>query len=111
MFLVVVDAYSKWPEVRIATPNRTGTINASKYLCTVLKRWGLPEKIVTDNGPQFTSIKFRDFIFPYNPQMNGQAERMVQTYGTNNYLKPEHLTLNWLHFCYLTNLFRIAQPM
>jgi len=88
MFLIVVDAYSKWPEV---FPLRTTT---SATTITVLRnlfaRQGLPLVVVTDNGPQFTSEDFNSFLrtngvkhittAPYHPQSNGQAERFVQTF-------------------------------
>ncbi|GFO50278.1 endogenous retrovirus group k member 6 pol protein [Plakobranchus ocellatus] len=51
---------------------------------------GLPEIIVTDNGPTFTSFQFRSFmskngikhvtVSPYHPSSNGLAERSVQTF-------------------------------
>ena len=51
---------------------------------------GLPLKIVTDNGPSFTSSEFRNFMeqngikhvtsAPYHPSTNGLAERAVQTF-------------------------------
>ena len=50
---------------------------------------GLPLKIVTDNGPSFTSDEFKRFVkgngikhvtsAPYHPSTNGLAERAVQT--------------------------------
>ncbi len=50
----------------------------------------LPQKIVSDNGPLFTSDKFKKFmqanngirhitLAPYHPSTNGLAERAVQT--------------------------------
>ena len=52
--------------------------------------FGLPEIIVTDNGPQFVSKEFEDFtsqngirhskVAPYHPRSNGLAERFVQTF-------------------------------
>ena len=49
---------------------------------------GLPHRLVTDNGPQFTSHDFQDFMKansikhqctpPYHPASNGQAERFVR---------------------------------
>ena len=87
MLLVIVDAYSKWPEVVVmeeVTAERT-----VEELRNTLARWGLPLQIVTDNGPQFISETFRRFMklnnikhittSPYHPATNGLAERFVQT--------------------------------
>ena len=53
-------------------------------------RHGLPDCIVSDNGPTFTSEEFREFtsangirhIFaaPNDPSSNGLAERAVQSF-------------------------------
>ncbi|XP_049512447.1 uncharacterized protein K02A2.6-like [Dermacentor silvarum] len=58
-------------------------------LRTVFAAFGLPEQIVTDNGPQFVSDEFAVFLRsnavqhvktpPYHPASNGAAERLVQT--------------------------------
>ncbi|XP_054749712.1 uncharacterized protein K02A2.6-like [Lytechinus pictus] len=55
----------------------------------VFSRYGLPQIMVTDNGSQFTSSEFKEFVdkngivhkrsAPYHPSTNGQAERFVQT--------------------------------
>ena len=56
MFLVVVDAYSKFLEVvPMATATSVGTIKALRRLFAV---FGLPVHIVSDNGTQFTSSEF-----------------------------------------------------
>ena len=51
---------------------------------------GLPEQVVSDNGPQFASHEFTHFLrlngirhipsAPYHPATSGEAERMVQTF-------------------------------
>jgi transposase InsO family protein len=58
-------------------------------LRTVSARNGLPEQLVSDNGPQFTAAEFQLFLkkngvkhitsAPYHPATNGLAERFIQT--------------------------------
>ncbi|CAH8288100.1 unnamed protein product [Schistosoma rodhaini] len=88
IYLILVDSFSKWPEILpIAPPSTTRTI---QLLNQIFAQHGLPETIVTDNGSQFTSSQFREFCLqnsinhvrspPYHPQSNGQAERFVDTF-------------------------------
>ena len=61
-------------------------ISALKYQ---FARHGIPDVLITDNGPQFTSEKFRNFVeewqfqhttsSPGYPQSNGKAENAVKT--------------------------------
>ena len=87
MYLIVVDAYTKWPEVVLKqNVNSKSTIDS---LRTLFAQHGLPDQIVSDNGSNFTSDEFESFCVengikhkltePYNPQKNGEAERFVQT--------------------------------
>jgi hypothetical protein len=88
MFLVIVDAKSKWPEVVMTTS--TTSEKTVEILRNVFSRNGLPEILVSDNGPQFTSQEFQHFLqmngihhitsAPYHPATNGLAERFVQTF-------------------------------
>jgi hypothetical protein len=86
-FLILVDSHSKWIEV---FPMKTCT-TAEKtidVLRTCFARYGLPQVLVSDNGPQFISAAFETFmkmngivhklVPPYNPSSNGAAERTVQ---------------------------------
>ena len=86
--LIVVDAHSKWPEV---VQMKTTTAAASiQELCKLFSTFGLPEQLVSDNGPQFVSSKFAQFLknngekhiksAPYHPSTNGIAERFVQSF-------------------------------
>lgn len=53
MFLIVVDAHSKWLEViPMATTTAEKTLEA---LRTLFAQYGLPRRLVSDNGPQFTA--------------------------------------------------------
>jgi transposase InsO family protein len=87
-YLIVIDAYSKWPEIILM--NSTTTVATVKVLRDLFGRYGLPHQIVSDNGPQFRSAEFEDFlnkngvkhvkVAPYHPASNGMAERMVQSF-------------------------------
>jgi transposase InsO family protein len=57
MFLVVVDAYSKYLEVvPMSHATSSTTVAALRH---IFSNFGLPEHIVTDNGSQFTSEEFQ----------------------------------------------------
>ena len=60
MFLVVVDAHSKWPEV-ILVSSTTSSLTI-EVLRDLFARFGIPEQIVSDNGAQFVSEEFQAFI-------------------------------------------------
>lgn len=87
MFLVLVDAHSKWLEAHIV--NSATTQATIEKLQAMFSVHGIPEKIVSDNGSAFTSIEFERFVkengivhirsSPYHPASNGLAERGVQT--------------------------------
>jgi hypothetical protein len=88
MWLIVVDARTKWPEViRLKSSTSEATVTA---LLNLIARFGVPKQIVSDNGPQFTSEEFRLFCdrfkiqhvrtSPYHPRSNGEAERFVRTF-------------------------------
>lgn len=87
MFLVIVDAHSKWPEV--AVMNSTSSEKTIEELRSVFSRFGIPQQLVSDNGPQLVSEEFQFFLLlngiqhirsaPYHPSTNGLAERFVQT--------------------------------
>ena len=88
MFLVTVDAYSKWLEVQVVN---TATSHVTiERLWTLFATHGIPEVVVSDNGTQFTSAEFSQFMMkngirhiktaPYHPSSNGLAERAVKTF-------------------------------
>ena len=93
MWMVCVDAHSKFPYVASMEVGKTTsrmTIDALKRIFSIE---GLPETIVTDNGPQFTSKDFEKFCEEkgiihitspsFHPASNGEAERFVQTFKRN----------------------------
>ena len=85
-YLLVVDFYSKYPEV---IPMKSKTAKATIVaLKSIFARHGIPNKIIADNMP-FNSKEFHEFGKKWNfkvitsspkyPQSNGLAERNVQT--------------------------------
>ncbi|CAK1578403.1 unnamed protein product [Parnassius mnemosyne] len=86
-FLIVVDAYSRWPEVFIVNNMTSGTV--IRHLRNMFATHGLCETLVSDNGTAFVSTEMKIFLeankikhvttAPYHPATNGLAERMVQT--------------------------------
>ena len=56
-YLLIVDSYSKWPEVfKYKHPTVTNTIRA---LNEVFSQLGVPNTIVSDNGMMFTGSEFK----------------------------------------------------
>ncbi|VDI55684.1 Hypothetical predicted protein [Mytilus galloprovincialis] len=88
MFLVIVDAYSKWIDIHIMS-STTSEATVDKLKQTFATH-GLCDLIITDNGTAFTSREFAEFIrvngikhrttAPWHPASNGCAERAVQTF-------------------------------
>ena len=88
MFLLTMDSHSKWPEV--IEMSQTSTSQTINVLRALFSRYGLPQQIVSDNGPQFVSEEFAAFMrsngikhtrcAPYHPSSNGAVERFVQSF-------------------------------
>lgn len=84
---VLVDAYTKWPEVRVVSNMTTET--TIQECREIFSTFGTPNVFVSDHGRQFDSAEFKNFLnlngiihkqgAPYHPATNGQAERYVQT--------------------------------
>lgn len=87
MFLVLLDAHSKWPEVEVM--KCTSSMKTVEVLHSIFGRFGLPQQLVSENGPQLVSEEFEAFMkangiqhirsAPYLPSINCLAERFVQS--------------------------------
>lgn len=86
-YILVVDYYSGYPEVsQLKSTTSQSVINTLK---SIFARHGIPETVISDNGPQYSSLEFAQFAAQYGfvhctsnphfPQSNGLAERSVQT--------------------------------
>ena len=87
MLFIAVDAHSKWPDAVVI--NSTTASQMILVLRNLFAHYGLPEQLVSDNGPRFISDEFQHFLAtngikhlrcaPYHTSSNGAAERLVQT--------------------------------
>ena len=85
--LVISDYYSSYIEVAHLTTTTSRSV--IKEMKVVFARFGVPDTIITDNGPQFSSAEFAVFAkmwmfehktsSPTYPQSNGTAENAVKT--------------------------------
>ena len=89
-YILLVDYLSRWIEIKLMhTTTSTATI---KTLKVMFSRYGIPQELRSDNGPQFSSKEFKEFCLSYDirhvtssplyPQSNGAAERAVKTAKT-----------------------------
>ncbi|KAL3999246.1 mannosyl-glycoprotein endo-beta-N-acetylglucosaminidase [Sarotherodon galilaeus] len=82
--LVVVDMFSKWVEA-FPTKSADSSAVAKALLSEIIPRWGIPEKITSDNGTHFVNqaleiskqlgFKLQTHC-AYHPQSGGAVERM-----------------------------------
>lgn len=59
-FPLVVDAYSRWLEMIPMTS--TISLKTTEVLPSLFARYGLPEEVVSDDGPQLASEEFAKFM-------------------------------------------------
>ncbi|CAB3996246.1 Transposon Ty3-I Gag-Pol poly [Paramuricea clavata] len=86
-YVIALDYYSRFFEV--APLKNTTSENVVNHLKSFSCRHGIPEIVMSDNGPQFSAATFSKFADewgfthltsnPYYPQSNGEAERAVKT--------------------------------
>ena len=86
-YLLLVDYYSRFPVLhKLGSTTSKVLVQEMKAAFAELR---VPNVIVSDSGPQYTSVEFKDFTKHWqiehqvsstrNPQSNGMAERCVQT--------------------------------
>ncbi len=86
-YLLVVHYFSRYPEIKKLTNTNSNSIIMA--LKDIFARFRIPETVVSDNDPQYSSQEFvgfasaHDFCHvtssPHFPQSNGQTEHTVQT--------------------------------
>jgi transposase InsO family protein len=87
-YLILIDSHSKWVDVKpMSSTTAEKTIDELRL---IFAEHGLPESLVSDNGPPFTSAVFSEFlekngirqilVAPYHAASNGAAERAVKLF-------------------------------
>ncbi|RVW65441.1 Pro-Pol polyprotein [Vitis vinifera] len=86
--LVATDYFSKWEEAEAYASIKDKDVTKFVWK-NIICRFGIPQAIIADNGPQFDSIAFRNFCSELNiqnsystpryPQSNRQAEATNKT--------------------------------
>ncbi|GBL88924.1 hypothetical protein AVEN_159015-1 [Araneus ventricosus] len=86
--LTAIDRFSRWPEAMPIADIRAETVAQALYIGWI-SRFGVPQRISTDRGSQFTSDVFHSLaktfgirlshIATYHPQANGAIERWHRT--------------------------------
>jgi len=87
--VVLVDYFTGWVEAE--SHKRIESKDIIKFLSTVFSRHGIPELLITDNGPQFISAQTKGFLdiygiymlpaTPYHPETNGKVENRNKEIG------------------------------
>ena len=86
--LVICDRFTKLTRA-ISMREATALAVASAFKDTWVAAYGIPDTVLTDNGPQFASVYYQGILgllgiashytSPYHPQTNGQVERYNRT--------------------------------
>ena len=57
---IVIDKFTKWPEVEAV--RKVTAQSAIKFFKELVCRFGVPNRVITDNGTQFTTHTFMQYI-------------------------------------------------
>lgn len=83
----MIDLFTKWAEARAVPDQKSGRL--IEFLKDTFNRFGFPQELIHDQGPNFMSKETQDFLHShgirskntsgYRPQCNGMVERLNRT--------------------------------
>nr|CAN76908.1 hypothetical protein VITISV_006597 [Vitis vinifera] len=79
--LVATDYFSKWVEAEAYASIKDKDVTKFVWK-NIVCRFGIPQAIIADNGPQFDNIAFRNFCSELNIRNSYSTPRYPQTYRT-----------------------------
>jgi transposase InsO family protein len=110
-YLVIVDGFSNFIDVHQLSSLTTSQVVLA--LRKTFRYFGLPDTLVCDNGSQFLSKEFKEFLHlnsiklvltpPYHSQSNGKVERAIRTLKMFLNKNTDNLSID--NFCMSSNFF------
>lgn len=86
--VVMIDHFTRWVEA-IPTVDQTSETVTRVFVDNIIARFGVPQRVITDQCPCFESRRFQEMLrnwgiqrlrtSPYHPQTNGLTERFNHT--------------------------------
>ena len=105
--LLIVDYFTRFAQT-CATRNKSATTTAKKIYKDYILRFGIPRRILHDQGKEFENCLFhqlqllchmtRSRTTPYHPQCNGAVERMNCTLLRMLSTIPDAVKMKWPAF-------------
>ena len=80
-YLVCVDYYSNYLEVTLIGKQEPTSAQVISHLKSIFSRLGIPRTLVSDNGPQFSNQKFKEFLRHWEIQHNPSSPHFLKANG------------------------------
>lgn len=117
-YIMVITDYLTRYVLAVATPNQTAETTA-EVLVEKFMEYGLPERLITDNGSNFRSNLIKEicrrlgvsqlFTTPYHPQFDGLCERFNRTLAAMLRAFVSDHQRDWdVYLPYVTHAYRAA---
>ena len=102
--ITTIDLFSKWGDAT-AVRSHTAPVVAKVLFDNIFSRFGMPKKILTDQGSEFEACLFKELCLhmgiqkirttPYQPSTNGCVERFHRTLNSMIGKIVQHDQKNW----------------